>query len=201
MQSPKTNYFPIVLTGAVLLGAALARAAVAADASKGQVTVFGGGAYLSDGGGTHATVGGNVGVRASRVLILGEFAYIPAPSLMSLSGYGTTVNVSGQVYDASGGVHVDLTKKSKIVPYVSGGLGWGYAEATVMARYFGGTYIGYEVLYTSAKALEYNGGFGVRIYAGKHWGVEPEVKVIRYTGDMGFTAVRFRAGLFLEFGK
>jgi hypothetical protein len=46
-----------------------------------------------------------------------------------------------------------------------------------------------------------NGGFGVRLYAGKRWGIEPELKVIRYTGDLGFTAVRYRAGVFFEFGK
>jgi len=89
---------------AILVAAALTYPAAADDSV--QATVFGGGTHLSDHAGNHAVAGGSVGVRASRFLILGEFAYIPAPNLfLANSGFGLSADVSGQVIDFNGGFH------------------------------------------------------------------------------------------------
>ena len=63
----------------------------------------------------------------------------------------------------------------------------------------------------SVQATVFGGGTHLSDHAGNHavvgggiakrWGIEPELKVVRYTGDLGFTAVRYRAGVFFEFGK
>src|SRR5262249_31090471 len=161
----------------ILVAAALTYPAAAADDSV-QATVFGGGTHLSDHAGNHAVVGGGVGVRASRFLILGEFAYIPAPNLfVANSGFGLSADVSGQVIDFNGGFHIDLTKKSRIVPYIAAGVGAGHASVTATLHTLTS---GGQVFSTNATAFEANGGFGVRLYAGKRWGIEPELKVIRY---------------------
>jgi hypothetical protein len=91
------------------------------------------------------------------------------------------------------------------VPYLAAGLGAAHASGkflgTVTADLGLFPMTGVRIFYGDSTSFQGNGGIGARIYVGKHWGVEPELKVTRYTGDLGFTAVRYRAGLFFEFGK
>jgi hypothetical protein len=128
------------------------------------------------------------------------------------SGPGAAVsNRSGgfKVEEFNGGVHVNLTKQSKAVPYVAGGVGIGRtsgsatATTTVTTRTATSTSTSTytETVEGSGNHFRVNAGFGVKLYAGSRWGLQPEVKYYHYSGDAGSSGIRFTVGLFVDFGK
>jgi hypothetical protein len=163
----------------VLLLGAFVTTALAGDG--GEVAGLVGLSHYGDGGGNHSTWGGSGGVYVgSRVLLRGELAYT------RLWSDGSD---SGKLVDLYGGADVNLTSKgSRVVPYVGFGLGGGQRIATS----------------DSARTLVVSGAFGARLYAGRKWGVKPEIRVFRWferEGDFGGTAVRVGASVFYEFGR
>lgn len=97
-------------------------------------------------------------------------------------------------------MQINLLTKSdaKVVPYVIGGGGFGYAKVTGSARY------GSSIVSVSASETKglVGGGFGARLYAGSNWGIKPEFKIQRTLGGEGnLTLLRFSVGVFYQFGK
>jgi hypothetical protein len=153
-------------------------------AEGGELAVYGGGIHIGDGGGNHATVGGDAGFNAGAHLqIFGEANYSP------LGSYGS---VSSKLLNAGGGARIRFAEaeaEAKVIPYVSLLGGVGRTSVSGMGS-------------SASSSSAYAGaGFGANLKAGAHWGVRPEVRYQRYMQHGGGNALLFMGGLFYQFGK
>ena len=160
----------MLLAGTAALG-------LAGDLSgKGEVNVFGGGMWFSDGIGNKpyygAAVGGGV---TSKTLLFGEFTHSPLET-------GGPVGV--HLIDFQGGVKQNLITSDRVEPYITLAAGYG--------RFF---LTGVEGITSNHFGL--HGGLGARIYASPRWGIQPEVKYSKYFNDGGHT-VRYGGGIFFQ---
>jgi hypothetical protein len=131
--------------------------------------------FAGDGSTTKALLGGSIGAwTSSRTQILADVSYVPMGFGVKLANFG-------------GALHINVADTtSKVVPYVAlaGGLGHHWVEGFSNNHgYFGG-------------------GAGVRVFAGKNWGVRPEFLYLRRQGDGGGdNTYRVSFGVFYQFGK
>jgi len=162
---------------------------LAQETEPGTAEVTGFAGFVS-GIGTHGTIGGDLAyAHTKRLLLVGEFAFIPAGS--EAAG---VVKASAKAYDFNGGIHYQFKiKEPKAVPYVAGGLGVLHSTGSVKVSGFGGAFS------QSASATDFylNFGGGLRYYISDHWGIRPELKI--YAGDDTF--MRLAIGIFYQFGK
>jgi hypothetical protein len=181
------------------LGSAVARA----DKS-GEIAGFGGGFTMSDGGGTNALVGATVGGKIADTLrLFGEFGYSPLGSFSGgvadiASGVsGLDVTAKARLYQVGGGMDLSLPGGSRATPYIVVATGWGRINVTGSAR--SGTQNVSVTL--NSNALYLGVGGGVRLYAGRNWGVKPEFRYQRYAStDGNANSYQFTAGVFYQFG-
>ena len=161
------------------------------DAGTTEVAAYGG---LVAGIGTHGTVGGSVGYATTRrLLVLGEFSYIPAGS-QELAGADFAVKASARAYDFNGGFHLQLLSPDrKAVPYAAVGVGAvhgsGSGEVTAMG----------QTLSAKVSNTDFycNLGGGLRYYLSDRWGIRPELKIFAGAG----TFARLTIGVFYQFGR
>ncbi len=170
-------YFSRTFRALAFLVGTLLYTGVAFGAS-GEVSAFGGGTTFTGGGGsaTHGLFGGSGGIMAhERTLLFGEYSAIPISVLSKsyfLSNFGGGIDYSFKDRGAS-----------KVVPY-----------ALVAA---GGTHSSFG----GASGYYFGVGGGARMYAGKNWGVKPEVRYQRYGGNGSANAFTYTVGVFFQFGQ
>ncbi len=123
--------------------------------------------------GDHATYGGNLGFGIDRrTTVFGEVSH---------AHFGG----GGNLIDFNGGVKYTLLSSSRFEPYVLGAMG-GVRSDVFSSRYHFGVHA----------------GGGARMYVGKCWGIQPEVRWTRYSNYLpGANIVRFSGGLFLQWGR
>jgi hypothetical protein len=189
---------PVLLSGAFLL------ASLAYADSSIEIAGYGGGMTLDQSGGTHAVAGGSAGIHFGKAAVFGEFNYVPLASASAsgnVMGISVTSQGSEKLYNFGGGFTYDFGSSTRVVPYVLGVLGVGHSsvKATGSAANLGPFSISVNA---SDNAVYGGGGAGVRLYAGQHWGIKPEVRFQRYqqSGGGGNT-VLYTVGLFYQFGK
>jgi opacity protein-like surface antigen len=188
-----------ILRAAAFVGTlGLLSGAFAADSVKSEVSGYGGGASLSDGGGTHGIAGGTAGVNVSEKLhVFADVNYVPLGKSSFAYG-GSGVSSSAKLINFGGGVSsAFMSQGSKVSPYVLGVFGVGRASAKVSVTVAGQS--------TSEGASDTNpylgGGVGLRYMVGENWGVRPEVRYQRYLTDGGGHVLMFTAGVFFQFGR
>jgi hypothetical protein len=189
-----------VVLGVFMLAAGLAYA------GGGEVAVYGGlNRFTGEGGESRPIVGGTVGGFAGeRALIFGDFSYVPLHSESgsgSVSGVGYRYGASAKAINAGGGVHIGNNKggERKVAPYavVAGGFLHSWVSGSGSAL---GTSV--TVRESLANGGYYGGGVGVRLFAGKAWGIRPEFQYRRYQFSAGNdNVILLTVGLFKSFGK
>jgi opacity protein-like surface antigen len=148
---------------------------------QGEVAGFAGGVF---GIGSHAAFGGGASAAVSdRLLVNGEFTYIPAGESINVAGSSFTIG--GRGMDFNGGIHYLFAEGSSAQPFASAGVGVirGSAEAA-----------GFSV---SDSAFGFHVGGGLRYWLGERWGIRPELKIF-FSDD---TYARASVGLFFQFGE
>ena len=164
---------------------------------QGEVSGFGGWAWMTDYGGNHPIYGAAMGVNLGRyVQLLGEYSRLPLTPL-SFSTYTQGSIHASQRYDNfGGGVQVRFLSGKKVEPYILAPcIGAGRLTASSS-----------NSAYNSATTDLYVGvGGGVRFFAGKKWGIRPEYRILGYVEPGNFfgrsTSVHVvTVGLFFQFG-
>jgi opacity protein-like surface antigen len=164
------------------------------DMHQGQIEATGQIGFVS-GIGTHGAFGGSVGGALNeRVLVYGEFLYIPLGS-STVNVLGVNRSVSARAFNLDGGLQYQFRKYGSMVPYAGVGLGLLHSVADISSSFSlqglnfstGGSSTDFYV----------NLGGGVRYYVTERWGVRPEFTI--FAGPNTF--VRIGAGVFYEFGK
>jgi hypothetical protein len=190
---------------AALLAGACFFSACAFGAS-GEIAGFGGGALFTGGGGTHPAAGGSVSYLVGQGLrVFGEFSYAPGAGA-SVSGTSSGVSfqatASEKLYNYGGGVDYSFGRSERVVPYMLVALGAGRLSASGSGTASSGANTANVNLSTAVNGFNYGVGGGVRIYAGKHWGIKPEFRYQRFTASAGSqNEMYFTGGVFYQFGK
>jgi hypothetical protein len=182
----------------LLLGAPLLCAPAFAQEGKGEVTGFGGGIWISGGGGTQALFGASGGARVTdNVRVFGEFSFLSLGSA-SVSVDGLNASGSDRLYNFGGGVDYSFGSSKIAVPYVLGVVGVGHERVSSSAS-GGGVSASFSL---NGNDVYLGPGGGIRIYAGHNWGFKPEFRYERYvnSGGSSNTAV-FTVGFFYQFAK
>jgi Outer membrane protein beta-barrel domain len=164
------------------------------DMRQGQIEATGQLGFVS-GIGTHVAVGGSVaGALNERVLVLGEFLYIPLGS-STVNVLGVNRDVSARAFNLDGGLQYQFRKYGSMVPYAGVGLGLLHSSASIPNNFsFQGLNFSTG---GSSNDFYVNLGGGVRYYVTEQWGVRPEFTI--FAGPNTF--VRIGAGVFYQFGK
>jgi hypothetical protein len=198
------NYF-IPAAALVILAAAPAAGQEMQVVSGTEITASGGGLAIQDGG-AHTLLAGSVGTAVSRrIQVFGEFAFSPLGSdsatftSQDVSGSGTS---KGRFYDINGGIRYHFPLRgSKLMPYVIGGAGMGYAVQNVSVTVrTGGTQVT-EDTSVGGSQFGFNGGGGLRYAVSRNFGLRPEFRLFRYVGDEPVTSYRFAVGVYYQFGR
>ena len=147
-----------------------------------EIAGFGG---LMSGGGTNAALGGSVGFAANeKILVLGEFTYIPLGG-GSVEFLGEHFGASARAFDINGGIHYQFAlKNAKFRPYAAAGIGIVRSSGSVSG---GGVSVG-----ISNTDFAFNFGGGLRYQLSERWGIRPELKIFAGSG----TSVRLVLGFF-----
>jgi hypothetical protein len=164
------------------------------DMHQGQIEATGQVGFVS-GIGTHGTFGGSVGGALNeRVLVFGEFLYIPLGS-STVNVLGVNRNVSARGFNFDGGLQYQFRKYGSMVPYAGVGLGLLHSSASISNSF---SFQGLNFS-TGGSSNDFyaNLGGGVRYYVTEQWGIRPEFTI--FAGPNTF--VRIGAGFFYEFGK
>jgi hypothetical protein len=152
---------------------------------KGRVEVAGFGGAVS-GFGSNAIVGGGANVAVTnRLLVGGEFGYIPGGNhgIFPVGG----VSINAKAYEITGGVYYRfLLENPKLVPY----LGVGFATVQSSVSYQG---INLPSVSLSNSGLGFGGG--LRYHLTPRLGIRPEFKL--FAGGGAYS--RVTVGLFYQF--
>jgi hypothetical protein len=146
--------------------------------------------------------GGIAAGLGSRSALYFDVGYIPIESVTSAGisqGMPFTVDGSSKLYTFEGGLNIHLgPPDSRAVPYLTGGGGIGRASYKASRT---GSDMSVSMSGSETGGLA-GGGFGVRLYLGRNWGIKPEVRVQRtfFEGE-DLTLLRFAVGVFAQFGK
>lgn len=174
---------------------------------KPELAGFGGGITIDQGGGTHGVVGGTVGAEiVEKLRVFGELGYAPLGKA-SFAGNIEGVNVmsvaSAKLYNFGGGIDYSFgSSKSKAAPYVVAALGVGHQSLSATGVAGSGTSRVTVDLSDSVNAVYFGVGGGVRLYAGKSWGIKPEFRYQRYhAADGSNNSALYTVGLFYQFGR
>ncbi len=184
---------------AVLVAASICWGQASPSTTQTEVAGFAGAINLRvDGEGiTKPIFGGRAGVSTDRLVVFGELGYTRLVNF-ALSGTASD-SLKSSLYDMAGGVNINLRSgRSRAVPYVVGVAG--VAIVTIS----GTTTVGRNVVSVSANESNFSagGGAGLRFFAGKNWGIQPEFRFARYfASDGGISTFRVTAGVFYRFGK
>jgi hypothetical protein len=164
------------------------------DTHQGQIEATGQLGFVA-GIGTHVAVGGSVaGALNERVLVYGEFLYIPLGS-STVNILGVNRDVSARAFNLDGGLQYQFRKYGSMVPYAGVGLGLLHSSASIPNNFsFQGLNFSTG---GSSNDFYVNLGGGVRYYVTEQWGVRPEFTI--FAGPNTF--VRIGAGVFYQFGK
>jgi hypothetical protein len=131
---------------------------------RGSVGVFGGGGFQVSGG-AHPSVEGGLDVGLCKYLgLYGEGTYTLA------------YNANVREFFGGGGIMVAGTNRSRIVPFLRGGMDYG--RLTVFR--WGGM---------NVPAIRYGGGFDA--YVTRHFGIETQVSGLRTVGNYGGDNIGF----------
>ena len=202
------------ITSMLTLTAALAGLAPAllgqpTERNTAELYGFGGVTNLRSAGDgdTKGTFGGGAFFSTSRHLSVGgEYSRIPlgSASLLGIGDVpGTTVtsSASGHINSLQGGVRINLGGGPKANFYVPAMFGAARlsVHGTATAR-SGNQVVTVNLNESDTKALLAT-GLGVRLYASKHWGIEPEFRYSRIFADPGVHLIQFTAGVFYQFGN
>jgi hypothetical protein len=146
----------------------------AEDSAKIEASVFGADVHVHNGG-DHSTFGGNVGFGiTTRASLFGEVSH---------SSFG-----GGDLVDFNGGLKYTLLSRDRFEPYALVAIGADHHTSSFDPG--------------SQSDFGLHAGGGVRVYVGKHWGVQPEVRWTRYFHDSADTnIVRYSGGLFIHWGR
>jgi hypothetical protein len=187
----------------LLAGALLFCAPAFAQDGKGEIAGFGGGLAIT-GGGVNPLVGGSGDVRViDNLRIFGEFSYSPLNSLATSAANevsavtGLNVTAKVKLFDFGGGIDYSFGSSKRVVPYVLAAVGVGHTSVSASVNVNGVTGTGSM----STDSVYLGIGGGVRIYAGRNWGIKPEFRYQRYGGSLASNSAIFTAGLFYQFGK
>jgi hypothetical protein len=158
---------------------AIALAMTAATLSAGdlerqaEIAGFAGGLHIFDGGGDHGVYGGYLGYGVSSpALVFFEASHSP------LDG--------GDLLDFNAGVKFSLLQRDMFEPYALVALGGGHFSA--------GSF--------SETRFGVHAGFGTRVYVGRSWGIQPEVRWARYFFDgPDVNTFRYTGGVFYQWGR
>ena len=162
-----------------------------------------GGIWLNGSGGNHLHLGGTFGAAVrERLFVFGELGYAPLTGNSTttvVDGVPVRISASAKLVDFGGGVQYNLPTDWNFEPYVVGAVGAGRTSASGSAHVPGSNI---DVsLSTSDTKARLGVGVGVRYYVSERWGVRPELRIDRYLGTGGTTAVRYTVGVFYQFGK
>lgn len=164
------------------------------DMKQGQIEATGQLGFVS-GIGTHVAVGGSAGAALNeRVLVFGEFLYIPLGS-STTTVLGVNRGVSARAYNFDGGLQYQFRKYGSLVPYAGVGMGLLHSSASISNSF---SFQGFNFS-TGGTSNDFyvNLGGGARYYVTEQWGFRPEFTI--FAGPNTF--VRIGAGVFYQFGK
>lgn len=192
--------FVLSLSSLLLLGAQ-----EPTQSAVAEVSGHFGGAVLDRGLGHYPVVGVSGAAGTSRVQVYGEFNFVPMARSGRTWWFGNNVIVANsasvKVIDYGGGLQIALAVGSVVEPYLIAGFGafrgtakWN-SEITASGVQMSST------VALSETQLRAGGGFGLRVFAGHDWGLNPEVRVDRYLGNDNVLAVRYSLGAFVRWGR
>ncbi|MEO8026123.1 MAG: outer membrane beta-barrel protein [Bryobacteraceae bacterium] len=185
--------------------------------AKGNVeaNVFGGLSYGLDH--WRSSFGGNVGAALfdKYVMWYGEYSYFPGIVRRINASADTTAgpgDFSVPFQDVHAGVHLRLPifPEKRIVPYLSGGLGYLNGTATINRPFRTGTDSSGKPIYGATQQYDFasngfavNGGGGLRLYLSKdgRFGARIEAKIYKPTSGVDGTNPfgKLTLGLFYQF--
>lgn len=182
------------IEAAGVFGASANLPAISSDLQAALNQLGGPGFTVSGGSSFKWFAGGSAGIALSpNFLIVGEVNYnrIGSANISYNDGINNvSFSTSFHLTDFTGGVHWQLPVGSKrLVPYLAVAAGGARLSGSASG---GGLPAGVGASATSATV---NFGGGVRYYIRPSWGIRPEVKVVRISGQ---TYVRFGAGVFWQ---
>jgi hypothetical protein len=150
-----------------------------AKAQGGEVLGYFGGATVSGGVGSHPALGVAVGANTNRVMqLFAQLNYVP-------TGSG---GVSGYIVDFGGGLELRFRiPHTKVAPYGLATIGLGHAHASA------GNFS------ASDNSFFYGLGGGFRYYVGRNWGLRPELRFQKYTGQGRGHLALYTVGVFYQF--
>jgi hypothetical protein len=172
-----------------------------------EVAVFGGGTTFDQEGGTHPVLGGSFSAEIrGRLRLFGEFDYISlgkATFSGDIAGVSVSSTAKARLYDFGGGVDFSFRRgSSKAAPYLIAAAGLGHQSLSATGVGVMGTSRATVDYSESANAAHFGVGGGIRLYAGRNWGIKPEFRYQRYQSSEGNNnALFYTVGLFFQFGR
>ena len=171
----------------------IALVAAMSVASYGQAEVTGNVGVVG-GIGSHASLGGSIGTpMTDRLVLSGDFFYIPMGSSTVTVGTATT-NTSASAFNFNGNLQYQFKPEHSVTPYAGAGIGFLRSSAEVSTNNPLPNTIRIKASSTDAY---FNFGGGFRYYVKKNWGFRPEFMF--FAGSNTF--VRFAGGIFYQFGE
>jgi len=147
--------------------------AQAGGLEQGELAVFGGAGM---GAGTHGAVGGSAGLAFSRYgMGLFEFSFMPMGNHTIQPWPAPSTVRHSLLYDFAVDFHIRVPVKERWEPYAIAGTGllWN----SLRQDYANPQGVAVVNHYSQFNGALHTGG-GVRYFAGRSWGIRPEVKVI-----------------------
>ena len=140
---------------------------------RAELTGFGGGLHIFDGG-DHGVYGGSLGYGVtSRAQVFAEVSHAPLQGNVNL-------------VDFQGGVKYSLVTHDMFEPYAMAAIGAGHFSNPVV----------------SSTGFGLSAGFGTRVYVRSNWGVVPDIRWSRYFFDGPDTnTFRYTVGAFFQWGR
>ena len=182
-----------VIPGRLCVMIALVVAMSVASYGQGPMEVTGN-AGVVGGIGSHASLGGSIGAPLTdRLILSGDFFYIPMGSNSVTVGTATTSS-SASAFNFNGNLQYQFAPTHSVVPYAGAGIGFLRSSAEVSTNNPLPNTIRVSASSTDAY---FNFGGGLRYYVKPNWGFRPEFMF--FAGSNTF--VRFAGGIFYQFGE
>ena len=144
--------------------------------------------------GSHASLGGSLGVPVTDNLSLhGDFSYIPM-GRDSVTMFGTTTSASASALNFNGTLQYQFKATGSAIPYAGVGLGFLRSSFNTSSNFPGLTSFSAS---GSSTDLYLNVGGGLRYFVNGRWGFKPELMI--FAGPN--TYVRLAGGIFYRFGE
>jgi hypothetical protein len=183
----------LVMPGRLCVMIAVVLAMSAASYGQGSMEVTGNVGVVG-GMGSHASFGGSIGAPITdRLILSGDFFYIPMGSSRVTVG-GATTRSSASAFDLNGNLQYQFNPSHSVVPYAGAGIGFLRSSVEVSNT---NPPPGTISISASSTNAYFSFGGGLRHYVKPNWGFRPEFMF--FAGSNTF--VRFAGGIFYQFGE